>query len=188
MIAGENAETAGIVRDGFVESKFGGEIRHRFLDDRAGTGFSIGILAGEIFLESVVNLFQLAQKSFVGGEFLQPGLARELEHANGIVVGPVPKLGIEMAKEAASRGFPCPPDVEADLAQRLECWGKGRDYIIALEGRHDRKRANIASLSRNGKAANLGRSGKGGAGAMSDNVEGQLQEHDHQDVSQTSPG
>src|SRR5205823_8470339 len=38
MIAGENAETAGIIRDGFVESKFGGEIRHRFLDDRAGTG------------------------------------------------------------------------------------------------------------------------------------------------------
>src|SRR5438270_8553468 len=73
-----------------------------------------------------------------------------------------------MAKEAASRGFPCPPDVEADLAQRLECWGKGRDYIIALEGRHDRKRANIAILSRNGKAAKLGRSGKGGPGAMSD--------------------
>src|SRR6266480_7671668 len=157
MIAGENAETAGIVRDGFVESKFGGEIRHRFLDDRAGTGFSIGILAGEIFLESVVNLFQLAQKSFVGGEFLQPGLARELEHANGIVVGPIPKLGIEMTKEAARGRFPRPPDVEAHFAQRFERGGKGGDYIIALEVWHGGKAANIAILSRNGKASNLRR-------------------------------
>jgi hypothetical protein len=108
-------------------------------------------------LESVVNLFQLAQKSFVGGEFFQPGLARELEHANGIVIGPVPKLRIEMTKEATRGRLPCPPDVDADFAQRLERWGKGGDYIIALEGRHDGKVANIAILSRNGKAANLGR-------------------------------
>src|SRR5947208_16417081 len=119
MIAGENAEAAGIIRDWFVESKFGREIGHWFLQDGAEPVFPISVLAGEIFLEGVVNLFQFTQKSFVGGEFFQPGLARELEHANGIVIGPVPKLGIETKKEAASGRLRRPPDVETDFAQRL---------------------------------------------------------------------
>src|SRR5881392_1129576 len=126
-----------------MKSKFGGEIGNRFLDDRAGSGLPVSILASEIFLESVVNLFQLAQKSFVGGEFFQPGLARELEHANGIVIGPVPKLGIEMTKEAAGGRLPRPPDVEAHFAQRFERGGKGGDYIIALEVWHGGKAAKL---------------------------------------------
>ena len=52
-----------------MESEFGREIRDRFLQGRTGASFSVGILAGEIFLESVVNLFEFAEKSFVGGEF-----------------------------------------------------------------------------------------------------------------------
>src|SRR5438552_17799758 len=136
MIAGENAETAGIIRDRFVESKFGREIGHWFLQDRAVPVFPISVLAGEIFLEGIVNLFQLTQKSFVGSEFFQPGLARELKHANGIVIGPVPKLGIEMTKEAACGRLPRPPDVETDFAQRLERGGKSGNYIIGLEVRH----------------------------------------------------
>src|SRR5205085_1680248 len=112
------------------------EIGHGLLQDRASTGFSVGVLAGEIFLEGVVNLFQLPQKSFIGGEFFQAGLPRELEHANGIVIGPVPKLRIEMTKETAGGRLPRPPDVEADFAQRLKGGGKGGYYIIALEVRH----------------------------------------------------
>src|SRR5436305_14271133 len=106
-----------------MKSKFGGEIGHRFLDDRAGSGLPVSILASEIFLESVVNLFQLAQKSFVGGEFFQPGLARELKNANGIVIGTVPKLGIEVTKEATSGRLPRQPDDETDLAQGLDRGG-----------------------------------------------------------------
>src|SRR5437588_11750915 len=102
-----------------MKSKFGGEIGHRFLHGRAGTGLPVSILAGEIFLESVVNLLELAQKSFVGREFFQPGLARELEHANGIVIGPVPKLGIEMTKEAASGRLPRPRSEERRVGK--EC-------------------------------------------------------------------
>ena len=119
-----------------MESKFGREIGDRFLQGRAGAVFPIGILAGEIFLESVVNLFQLAQKNFVGSEFFQPGLAGELEHAHGIVIGPVPQLGIEMTKEATGGRLPRPPDIETDFAQGLEGGGKSGDYIIGLKIRH----------------------------------------------------
>src|SRR2546430_17060997 len=102
-----------------MKSKVGGDICHRYLNDREGSGYPVSMLASEVFLERLVNLFQLAQKSFVGGEFFQPGLARELEDANGIVIGPIPKLGIEMTKESASGRLPRPPDVETDFAQRL---------------------------------------------------------------------
>src|SRR5437762_7029985 len=157
MIAGENAETAGIIRDRFVESKFGREIGHRFWQGRAGPVFPISVLAGEIFLEGIVNLFQLTQKSFVGSEFFQPGLARELKHANGIVIGPVPKLGIEMTKEAACGRLPRPPDVETDFAQRLERGGKSGDYIIGLEVRHGGNGLTVAVLSRKGKKVSSAR-------------------------------
>src|SRR5205823_9083532 len=130
---------------------------HRFLHGRAGTALPVSILAGQIFLEGVVNLFQLAQKSFVGGEFFQPRLARKLEHANGIMIGPVPKLGIEMTKEAAGGRLPRPPDVKADFAQGLERGWKGRDYIIGLEVRHGADGLTVAVLSRKGKEVSSAR-------------------------------
>ena len=65
MVAGENAEAAGIIRDRFVKTELGRKISDRFLDRGAGAGFSVGVLAREIFLESVVDLLQLAQESFV---------------------------------------------------------------------------------------------------------------------------
>src|SRR6476469_1527104 len=132
-----------------MESKFGREIGHRFLQNRADPVFPIRVLAGEIFLEGVVNLFQLTQKSFVGSEFFQPGLARKLEHANGIVIGPVPKLGIEMTKQAPGGRLPRPPDVETDFAQGLEGGGKSGDDIIGLKIRHGGN--GLTVLSRKGK-------------------------------------
>jgi hypothetical protein len=117
------------------------------LQGRAGAGFAVGIVAGKIFLESVVNQFELAEKGFVGGEIFDPGLAGKLEHAYRVVIGPVPELGVEMTEEAAGGRLPCPPDIGADLAERLEGGGKGRYYIIGVKVRHGGKRPNIAILS-----------------------------------------
>jgi hypothetical protein len=64
------------------------------------------------------------------------------------VIGPVPQLGIEMTKEAASGRLPRPPDVETDFAQGLESGRKSGDYVIGLEVRHGgNERPNIAILS-----------------------------------------
>ena len=72
MVAGENAEAAGIIRDRFVKTEFGGEIGDGIFDRGAGSGFSIGIVASEIFLEHLKHLLQFAQKIFVLREFFQP--------------------------------------------------------------------------------------------------------------------
>ena len=130
-----------------MESEFGREIRDRFLQGQAGAIFSVSIFAGEIFLESVVNQFEFAEKNFVGSEFFDSCLAGELEHAHGVVIGPVPKLRVEMTEKAAGGRLPRPPDIGADLTERLEGGGKGGYYIIGVKVRHGGKGANIAILS-----------------------------------------
>src|SRR5947208_15714478 len=116
MIACENAETAGIIRDGFVKTKFGGKIGDGVFNRAPGSGFSVRVASPEIFLEFLKNLLQLAQKSFVLRKFFQPGLPRKLQHADRIVIGSVPKLGIEMPEQPARGGLPRPPKVKAHLA------------------------------------------------------------------------
>ena len=45
MIAGEDAETTGVIRHRFVKTELGGEIGHRLLDGAARPGFSVGVFA-----------------------------------------------------------------------------------------------------------------------------------------------
>ena len=133
---GQNAETAGVIRDRFVEAEFRGEIGDRLLNRAACAGFPVGVLAREIMAVGIVHFLQLAQEIFVLRHFDQPGLPRKLEHADGIVIRPIPKLGIEMAEEAAGGGFPGPPEIEDHFAQRLERGRQRGDHIIRVVGRH----------------------------------------------------
>ena len=90
MVAGKDAEPAGIIRNRFVKTEFGGKISNRVFDCATGAGLSVSVVSPEIFLEFLKDLFQLAQESFVLGELFQTRLARELQHAHWIVVGPIP--------------------------------------------------------------------------------------------------
>ena len=136
MVARQNAQAAGIIWDRFVKTKFGRKIGDRIFDRTARSRFSISLSTLKIIAECVVNLLQLAQKSLVLRNFFEARLARELKHAYGIVIGPVPELGVEVPKEAARGRLPCPPKIEAHLAQRLERARQSWRHIISLKGRH----------------------------------------------------
>src|SRR6184192_1771549 len=60
------------------------------------------------------------------------------------MIGPVPKLGIELSKKAARRGLPRPPKIETQLAQRLERRRQSRSHVVSLKSRH----ANVAGQQR----------------------------------------
>ncbi len=120
MVSGQDAETAGIIRNRFVKTEFGREISDRLLNCAAGTGFSVGIAAVEIFFKAVVDLLQFAQKYFVLGHFLQARLPGKLQHPHRIMVSPVPQFRVEMAKQPASGWFPGPPQVERHLPQLFQ--------------------------------------------------------------------
>ena len=74
MVACENAETAGIIRNGFVKTEFRRKIGDRIFNRASRSGFAVRILSSEIFLEFLEHLLQLAQKSFVLRKFFQPRL------------------------------------------------------------------------------------------------------------------
>src|SRR4029077_17740431 len=56
MVAGENPQATGVIRDRFVKTKFGGKIGNRIFDCAAGTGFSVGIAWSTIFLKFLKHL------------------------------------------------------------------------------------------------------------------------------------
>ena len=62
VIARENAEAAGIIRNRFVKAELSGEISDRFLDFAGGTDLTVGVLPREIAAEGIVNVFQFPQK------------------------------------------------------------------------------------------------------------------------------
>src|ERR1700751_4132742 len=132
MAAGQNAKTAGIIRDRFVKSELGRKIGDRFLDRSARSSFAVGVLAREIVSKCVVDLLELAKKSFVLREFFQSRLSRHLQHPDGIVIRPIPEVWIEVSKKSPRSRFPGPPKIERDLSQRFEGCRKGRNDIINL--------------------------------------------------------
>src|SRR5437899_6845829 len=136
MVASEDAQATGVIRNRFVKTEFGGKIGNGIFDRTAGAGFSVGIVASQIFLKFLKDLLELAQKILVLRKFFQPGLPRKLQHADRIMICAVPKLVIEMPEQAARGGLPCPPKVETHFPQRLQRrWQDGR-HIISLKSRY----------------------------------------------------
>ena len=82
------------------------EIGDRLLQRAAVAGFAVGIRARKIFAKGFVNLLQLAEEIIVLRHFHQPRLARKLEHAHGIVIGPVPQLRDRDGERGAARPVP----------------------------------------------------------------------------------
>jgi len=64
------------------------------------------------------------------------------------MICPVPEIGIEMAEEPARGGLPCPPQVEAHLAQRFERRRQDGSYVICLKSRHASLHGNRAAVNR----------------------------------------
>src|SRR5205085_5702460 len=124
MVAGENAEAAGIIRDRFVKSELGREIRDRSFDGRCSAGLSVSVLTDEIISESIVDLLQFSQERFVLGELFQARLSRKLQHSYRIVIRSIPQIGIEMTEKPARRRLPRPPKVEGHFPKWLQRSGQ----------------------------------------------------------------
>src|SRR6266550_1325966 len=56
------------------------------------------------------------------------------------MICPVPKLRIELPKQATGGGLPRPPKIETHLTQRLERRRQGRSHVVSLKSRHAKSR------------------------------------------------
>src|SRR6266496_4966487 len=84
MVARENTETAGIIRNRLVKTKLGGKIGDRIFNCAPRSSLSVSVVSSQIFLEFLKNLLQIAQERFVLREVFQTRLPRKLQHATGL--------------------------------------------------------------------------------------------------------
>src|ERR1044071_4798164 len=103
MIASKNAEAAGVVWNRFVKTELGRKVGDRIFYCGAGTCFSVSLMPSEISLEVLENLFEFPQKILVLCKLFKAGLPRKLQHAHRIMIGLVPKFGIEFSEQPAGR-------------------------------------------------------------------------------------
>src|SRR6478736_5014157 len=119
-----------------MKTEFGGKVGDWILDRGTGSHFPVRVLASEIFLKILENLFEFPQKILVLCELFKAGLPRKLQHAHRIMIGLVPKLEVEFPKQSAGRWFPCPPEIETQFPQRLERCRQDRGDVVSLKSRH----------------------------------------------------
>src|ERR1051325_307515 len=112
------------------------KVGNRIVDCGSWSGFSVRLVPSEGFFEILEKLFELPPEIFVLRKLFKPGLPRKLQHAYGIVIGLVPKLGIKFTEQSASGRFPCPPEIETQVPQRLERWRQDRRDVVNLKSRH----------------------------------------------------
>src|SRR5215471_14542238 len=98
-----------------MKTELGGKVGDGILDCGTGPGLSVRLPASEIFLEILEDLFEFPQKILVLSKLFKAGLSRKLQHAHRVVVGLVPKLGIEFSEQSAGRRFPCPPEIKTQF-------------------------------------------------------------------------
>src|SRR5213083_1968830 len=98
-----------------MKTELGGKVGDRIPDRGTGPGLPVRVPASEIFLEILENLFELPQKILVLCKLFKAGLPRKLQHAYRIMIGLVPKLGVEFPEQSAGCRFPCPPEIETQF-------------------------------------------------------------------------
>src|SRR6266545_4842180 len=98
-----------------MKTELGGKVSDRVFDRSAGPRLPVCVLASEIFLEVLENLFELPQKILVLCELFKTGLPRKLQHAHRIMISLVPKLGVKFPEQSAGRRFPGPPEIETQF-------------------------------------------------------------------------
>ncbi|MCY1395836.1 hypothetical protein D9M71_107900 [compost metagenome] len=134
VVAGENAEAAGIDRQALVQAEFGAEIGDQvvFLEGLAGYvphvwPFVIAVVAREDAIEGTEEdrVFRVGFQALLVGA-LQKGL--------GVVVGQVPQRGRETGEQAAGRPVPAVPEVVGQLVHALQLLGKARVDFELVDG------------------------------------------------------
>ena len=109
MVAGQDAEAAGVDMDGFVQTEFHGEV---------GNAPVVGIAellpvarSQDGFLVFVLDLVHVFQKRSIFAQFFEALLADGREQADGVVFAIAEKRGADAMEERGCSDIPTPPSV-----------------------------------------------------------------------------
>ncbi len=120
VIAGEDAEAAGVDRQRLVDAELGREVGDRPRPEHAGVARAPGVRRVEVLLQPPVGVVDAAVQRELRRPLLELVDRDLLQQRDRIVVERPPQHGIELAEEAGRVGVPAPPQV---LRQRARAAG-----------------------------------------------------------------
>jgi hypothetical protein len=130
VVAGEDAQAAGVDWQRLVQPELGREVRHPH-----GRLLRVGLVEPALFVEVVLELFvdavHVRDVTFVGRGGCELRLVDHAQHLHRVVVDLLPELSVEPAEQLDGVGVPDPPEVVGHHQQRIE---RRRDVGEHLEG------------------------------------------------------
>ena len=125
MVAGEQAQTAGVDRDAVVDAELGREVRDSrfgllcvpFLEPRRGF---------EVMVEGRRDAVHVGEKPVVVHELLEPRLVGGAEQPDGAVVEGLEEVRVDTTEERDRVRVPAPPQVVRECLEWAEPVGQAR--------------------------------------------------------------
>ncbi len=139
MVAGQDAQAAGIDRQHLGDAEFGGEVRHRARRGRPGGAVLASVLAvlargvllepqlgGSVFGQVLTGPVQVADELGVGAQLLQPGRIDLGEQPDRVVSDGVPQLRVDRTEQFAGALVPGPAQIGGEFFQGTQRLGEDR--------------------------------------------------------------
>ena len=95
-------------------------------------------LAAEVGVEVGLDRAQTIQEALVGGELLEPLGGHGAEQPDGVTLGRLPDLGVDLGEHVLGRRVPRPPQVSGEIGERREGRGQDRADGEPTDGAHPR--------------------------------------------------
>ena len=121
VVAGKDAQTAGVDGQAFAQAVFCGKIGQRLL---RGQGAEALRRLGHVGIEGRHGLVVQPQVTLLVGHDDQPCPGGFFQRGDGVVVAAFPLLFIEGREQVMTFGVPAPPEVVGQLAQAAD--GRGQ--------------------------------------------------------------
>ena len=125
MVAGQDAQAAGIHWDAFVDTELGGEIRDAdgrttgSISGRSAIRLAKPGLAFQIAIQLRRHAVQVGEETLVLGQFDESLLRRGPEQSHRAIVERFEQVGIDAPEKCNCVGVPTPPQIVGQFMERL---------------------------------------------------------------------
>ena len=123
VVAGQNAQAAGVDRQRAVQAELEGEVGDGFVLQFGIGAVEPAMAVGHGPVEVQQHFVEAAQEGRIGGARRQRLVADQAQYFDRVVLGAPPQGKVEAAKDITSVGVPAPPDVKGQLRQSPELFG-----------------------------------------------------------------
>ncbi len=124
VVAGQDAEPAGVLRQDGSDAELRGEVGDPRRRLAAGPA-AVPPLTAQVGVEVGLGGAQPVEEALVGGQLLEPIGSDRAEEADRVLLGRLPGLGVDLGEDILRRGVPGPPQVAGEVSQCGE--GRGQD-------------------------------------------------------------